>query len=260
MIFYFSGTGNSKWVAEEIAAAVGDDAVDLTETDGYTAQPGETIGLIFPVHAWGVPEVVMTFVKSLQTRAAAYCFAVCTCSREAGRTMDQLSRVYPAQGKWSLVMPSNYVPQGVDAPPVVKQKILAARKRLPELIAAIQKKISVEEVHKGKGLFLKTMLGNRGFNQFARGTAVFAATPACIGCGRCAEVCHMQLIHMTDGKPKWKYTKCSQCMACVNVCPALAIMYGGKKTDPERYWFRRDAAPYLREACQEKNTRRETSR
>lgn len=31
MIFYFSGTGNSRWAARQIAALTGDEAVDIVE-------------------------------------------------------------------------------------------------------------------------------------------------------------------------------------------------------------------------------------
>lgn len=33
MIFYFSGTGNSQWVAEQIAALTGDTAYDIVKVN-----------------------------------------------------------------------------------------------------------------------------------------------------------------------------------------------------------------------------------
>lgn len=35
MIFYFSGTGNSKWVAKNIAERIGDKAYDITEAKEF---------------------------------------------------------------------------------------------------------------------------------------------------------------------------------------------------------------------------------
>ena len=37
MIIYFSGTGNCKYVAEQIASAIGDKAVSVEKSDGKIA-------------------------------------------------------------------------------------------------------------------------------------------------------------------------------------------------------------------------------
>lgn len=70
MIFYFSGTGNSRWAALQIAAQTGDQAVDLI---GQKHIPDlgqqEQIGLVFPVYAWGAPEPVRTFAKNCRKPA-----------------------------------------------------------------------------------------------------------------------------------------------------------------------------------------------
>jgi flavodoxin len=71
MIYYFSGTGNSKWVAGEIAKRTGDTAQSIPELirDGPTAVyvgADCSIGLVFPVYAWGVPELVERFCRSVE--------------------------------------------------------------------------------------------------------------------------------------------------------------------------------------------------
>ena len=51
MILYFSGTGNCKYVAEQIASAVGDTAVSVENRDGKIAlKKGEVLGIVFPTH------------------------------------------------------------------------------------------------------------------------------------------------------------------------------------------------------------------
>ena len=58
MIFYFSGTGNSEYVAKQLAARLGDrlvkmgDAVAHADYD-YTLSEGERVGWVFPVYSWG---------------------------------------------------------------------------------------------------------------------------------------------------------------------------------------------------------------
>ena len=52
MIFYFSGTGNSRWAAEQIAALTGDKAHDITKPNDMSELKHQTqIGLVFPVYA-----------------------------------------------------------------------------------------------------------------------------------------------------------------------------------------------------------------
>ena len=71
MIFYFSGTGNTKWVAQQIAAAIGEELVYIPDAirEGryeYTLAEGERIGFCFPTHGWQPPRIVRKFIKGLK--------------------------------------------------------------------------------------------------------------------------------------------------------------------------------------------------
>lgn len=87
MIFYFSGTGNSEWVAKNVALKLGDKAADICSLRDVPATEGEEyIGLVFPVYAWGPAQPMYDFAASLQ-RTAAFTFGICTCGADAGLTM-----------------------------------------------------------------------------------------------------------------------------------------------------------------------------
>lgn len=65
MIFYFSGTGNSAWAARQLARLTGDTVYDITNLKGLPKMEGaKQIGFVFPVYAWGVPEIMADFAKS----------------------------------------------------------------------------------------------------------------------------------------------------------------------------------------------------
>ena len=54
MIFYFSATGNSKWLAQKIAKRIGDETIDIEtigDGDAYShdMKSGEVLGFVFPV-------------------------------------------------------------------------------------------------------------------------------------------------------------------------------------------------------------------
>ena len=59
MIFYFSGTGNTKWAVEKLAEKTGDEVVFLPEVANkpyhLKLKPGERLGFCFPVHGWRLP-------------------------------------------------------------------------------------------------------------------------------------------------------------------------------------------------------------
>ena len=70
MIFYFSGTGNSRWVAESLGKRLEDAVEDIAdvkiEKEEYTLPEGEILGFVFPVYAWAPPTIVMDFISLLQ--------------------------------------------------------------------------------------------------------------------------------------------------------------------------------------------------
>ncbi|MCC8155351.1 MAG: EFR1 family ferrodoxin [Tannerellaceae bacterium] len=88
MIFYFSGTGNSQWIAGELAKMLNDSLWDIAktikekaQTITHSLQDGENILFIFPVHSWGAPEIVRLFIEklTLENYIQQPVYAVCTC-------------------------------------------------------------------------------------------------------------------------------------------------------------------------------------
>ena len=68
MIFYFSGTGNSRWAAEVLADRFSDKAVFIPEAmkndDKYRLEDGEKLGFVFPVYAWACPVLFWILLAS----------------------------------------------------------------------------------------------------------------------------------------------------------------------------------------------------
>ena len=98
MIFYFSGTGNTRWAAETISRKTGEELMFIPEElkgeCRYTLAEGERIGFCFPVHGWQPPQIVRKFIRKMSVSNAAghYCFALCTCGDTVGDTMTILNR------------------------------------------------------------------------------------------------------------------------------------------------------------------------
>lgn len=234
MIYYFSGTGNSKWVAERLASETSDVAVDLIGASVIPPIDNQTVGIIFPVHAWGVPEPVLAFVKKLVGRPA-FTYSVCTCGDEAGESMEKLNAIFHLDSMYSIAMPSNYI-MGADVEPVdqIASKIVKAEEKFQTIAAQVITRQSTRDVNKGRLSWVKSNLANFGFNRFARSTKPFHVTDRCSSCGLCAEICPTNTIKLVDGKPQW-HGNCCQCTACINRCPERAIEYGKSTAQRGRY-------------------------
>ena len=74
------------------------------------------------------------------------------------------------------------------------------------------------------------------FYRFFVKADAFRATDACIGCGKCVELCPLNNIRLENGKPVWG-KNCTHCMACICHCPKEAIEYGKKSKGKPRYHF-----------------------
>lgn len=249
MIFYFSGTGNSKWAAEQIAVLTGDDTLDITKINEMpNVQNEKQIGLVFPVYAWGIPEPMLAFVNKLD-KITAFTFAVCTCGQEAGKAMKKLSKIYSLDSGYSLIMPNNYIiGADVDDDQTIRHKLDAACEKIKTISCDILEKKKSWCVQEGAFAGMKSGLINFGFNRFARSTKSFYATNSCNACGLCVKNCPASTISLVNGKPVWD-RKCYQCLRCINECPQKAIQYGKATESRGRYtihFFEDDASQVCR--------------
>lgn len=88
MIYYFSGTGNSRYVAEQLAALTDDVAVSIF---GEAGVDNDVVGLVFPFMVGLRPKVIMDFARKIPApRESEYRYAVMTCGDDAGKAADVL--------------------------------------------------------------------------------------------------------------------------------------------------------------------------
>lgn len=235
MIFYFSGTGNSAWAARQLARLTEDEACDITALNGLPGLANaRQIGFVFPIYAWGAPEVMADFARKLPN-IQSFTFGLCTCGGNAGHAMKRFSRLYPLSSCYSLLMPNNYIlGSDIDGKDEILQKITAARAELERIAQEIQRQEQVYRVHEGTMARLKSGLVNLGFNKFARSAKPFFAEDSCNGCGLCAANCPAHAITLREVKPVWA-GQCYQCLRCINQCPQQAIQYGKATAGRGRY-------------------------
>ena len=66
MVVYFSGTGNSKYVAERIAGSLQEKLICMNERiksgDTGSVKTGENLVVVVPTYAWRIPRVVSDWI------------------------------------------------------------------------------------------------------------------------------------------------------------------------------------------------------
>jgi ferredoxin len=242
-LFYYSGTGNALWAARTLAERLGDAEVYPLSRVAADADrdEAEAIGLIFPVHVWGLPRRVIEFVRSLPKAPSRYTFAVAVNAGQVAATLLQLERLMRAEGLslssgFGIVMPSNYIPWGGPGPKEGQMKrIAAAREKIGTIAAAVAGRAR-GPIEKGP-LWQNVLLSgiNRlGFSRIPEVDKGFWVDEKCNACGVCRQVCPCANVTLQEGRPVWLH-HCEQCLACIQWCPQEAIQFGKKTPRYERY-------------------------
>ena len=254
MIFYFSGTGNTRWVAQQIAEALGEELYyipDLIRTQRYefTLQKEERIGFCFPTHGWQPPRIVREFISQLRVengKRDIYCWALTTCGDNMGEAMTILNKELTSIGlqadtQFSVIMPESYVClpfMKTDPEEKERWKIENAQRQLHHIISILKdRKRGIIELEKGAtprlysyvigGYFNKRMITDKKFT---------VDESVCINCGKCVKVCPVDNIKGTP--PEWLHNgRCTSCLACYHYCPVHAINFGTITRKRDQYYF-----------------------
>ncbi|NCC78626.1 MAG: 4Fe-4S dicluster domain-containing protein [Clostridia bacterium] len=246
MIFYFSGTGNSFYVAKRIKKQIGGEVIDMAEAMGegeyrYEIEEGEHIGFVFPVYYYGLPTIVREFIEKLELSSydAVHIYAVVTCGANYGAADRMLKGLLAEKDMhlsafYGFPTVDNFI-FGYDLQNKEEQE--QTLKNAEGRLMTIIKSLSLKGKSDKPSTLLERVLTKAVYPIYEKGrnTRNFYADNRCISCNLCEEICPSKAIEMVDGKPKWIKDQCIHCVACINRCPVEAIQYGQSTKKRNRY-------------------------
>lgn len=250
MILYFTGTGNSRYFALQLAKEINDEVISINEYFKYQKQAvfdsDKPYVFVLPTYAWRMPRIVMEWIERASFSGNKKAYVILTCGDSVGQADQFAKRFFERKtdlhfcGLQYVVMPENYIVM-FDAPKPKKAKEIVNRSidKVKELAPYIIQEKYFPAIKYHLGSLLQSSVINFPFYQLIVSDRGFYATEQCISCQRCQQLCPFNNITFDKGKPKWNGT-CTQCMACICGCPVEAIEYGKATVGKERYYLPND--------------------
>ncbi len=244
MILYFSGTGNSHYVAEQIAKNTFDEIISinskLQNNDISDILVDDRLIFVVPTYAWRIPRVVREWILKTNFKGAKNTWFVMTCGSEIGNAEKYNKQLcnkkgFTYMGSAQVVMPENYIimfnsPKDDE----IERLFSQADKEIKNIAdVLVQKKQFNTPRNNLQDKFMSGPVNMLFYPMFVKAKG-FNVNDKCTSCGKCAKVCPINNIEIKNNKPIW-HKNCTHCMACISYCPTSAIEYGKKTVGKQRY-------------------------
>lgn len=223
LVFYFTGTGNSLFVAK----AFSDSPLSIPQElkKGPQAYKADEIGFVFPDYASSAPKIVRKFLEN-NTFEADYIFSVITYGNFSCDVTEWWNDFAKGKGVSNdyinaILMVDNFLPV------FDMNEQMAMDKDVDENLAAL-----IKDVGERKEYIKPGDLGNftkEGLKMMQDG--IFASTAEqqftidkdkCVKCMTCGKVCPHGNFSLVDDAVTFA-GECETCYACVQNCPQKAL-------------------------------------
>ncbi len=244
MILYFTGTGNSGYIARRIAEHTGESLCAIHEyiksNQFFKNRKEGKLIFVLPTYAWRIPKVAEEWIRKSVFAREAKAYFVMNCGSSIGNTASYVRQLckdkfFHYMGCGEIVMPENYIalfpaPDSKEALRIIK----SANPMIDRVIARIKNdEPLLEKKTNLLDMFLSGVVNPFFYPAFVHAKK-FLVKENCIGCHQCETVCMLNNIHLEEKKPVWG-DKCTHCMACISSCPQNAIEYGKGTKKKARY-------------------------
>lgn len=260
--FYFSGTGNTKWVVEQFNSI-------LNETSHQTAsyaidklnriskeeiadiiKKSAYIGLAHPIYGANVPPIMKEFISLLadivhvekipakplyiiNTFGYINAFGPFAARKLFGKECFNI-KAYS-----NIKLCNNVSTRSHKTAPITDEKLSIRKQRaIAELHKLIQDILSSKKHIKGIGFYLLAgiiirKISNQSVKSHYQALSVQMST--CTKCMLCVQRCPANSISFANERFTFS-SKCTACMRCYNFCPTASVLINETFTDPQEYF------------------------
>lgn len=250
IVYYFSGTGNSKNVAQWLCRKAEEtglhtEVLNIADVDctGITPpDPQALVAFTSPVHGFNYPPIMLHFLRKfpgghnnvlLMNTRAGMLIGKWVTPGLSGITFYLAalllwSKGYSIRSMFPVDMPSNWISihPGLNARTV---RFLHAKNE--ESVSKFAGKVvSGGSDFKGlRDIIQDVLISPISVGYYLAGrfflAKTFYSSKNCDDCGACIKGCPVQAIKTVDGRPFWTFS-CESCMKCMSNCPKKAIETG----------------------------------
>ena len=249
LTLYFSGTGNTRYIATQFAKKMHHEAYSIEEDLDFVSliTRHETIAFCYPIYTSDVPYIMKRFVNThrhlLQNKNLILLSTQLLFSGDGARVFTDLLKdiTYSVIYAEHFNMPNNICNLWVFP--------LAKEKKMNRYLHHAQSKLNRVCTHIKQGIVKR-----RGFNPVSRWLGWFTQRSYfpkieakamkdvridtdCNLCGTCTRVCPMNNLTIENNQVTQQGI-CTLCYRCVNLCPqkAITVLIHSKVKRQYRYW------------------------
>lgn len=233
MLFYFTGTGNSLYVAKQIEdAPLSIPQVMKSENLDFTA---DKIGIVAPIYGHEVPPMVKEFLR-LGKFHTDYFYMVLTYGNRHGGAAELACRLCKENGIQPqyinvIMMVDNWLPSfDMNEETKLDKKV---EERLSGIIADIQdcREMIAPVTDTDRAAHAQFLAGMKNLPADVW-QHLLRVTDACVGCGLCIGVCPSGSIRIEGNRAAYIPGNCQTCLACAHHCPQKAIQLNIPEKNP----------------------------
>lgn len=244
--FYFSGTGNTRFVTKYLINKLSCEYevkdYDVTNNKDFSDEiaDADLILIAFPIYASAPPIPMRNFIFKYKENLKNKIVAIAeTQYFFSGDGAASIGRTLQKNGADVAYAEQFNMPNNLSDSPIFKVRnedelektLYRAMRKMDEfsqkIIEGRRFRRGFNPVSHAIGYYCQRKWWRKSENQ--KRSMIKVNGDLCVGCGLCVKNCPMKNISIVEGKAKGK-DKCVFCYRCINLCPQKAITLFGKKT------------------------------
>jgi NAD-dependent dihydropyrimidine dehydrogenase PreA subunit/flavodoxin len=254
-VFYFSGTGNTKWAVNEFKDIISEKGHECriysVDTEIINLEEiineADTIGFVFPIYGCNMPNIMKRYINQFKNILNINCkkpaFIFTTGGYIDGFGPFSANKILKSNG-FNLIGYINLKMSNNISTPKIKASFLESKemkirmdKGKEEIEKLINRVIDKKRYIRNIGFYLIPGIAIRKATTNAQKNNYLSLSinqEKCSQCMLCVTNCPTKSI-VFSGKEFKFLPSCTACMRCYNFCPEYAIYHEGKYADPSIY-------------------------